>query len=229
MQRFRWLAVTAAAATVLLNVSPAHAAVPLQKIIDDPFTGGNVDHKASVEPDTFAFGNTIVVAAQVGRSFSGGSDGIGYATSTDAGATWTQGTLPGITTATGGPYDRVSDSTVAYDAAHGVWLISTLPVTAELAIPAILVSRSTDGGLTFGNPITIASSSTFYDKNWTVCDNHPASPYYGHCYTQFDDHADKNRLKMSTSTDGGLTWGPALDTGNQATGFAGQPVVQPNG
>src|SRR6185437_1831331 len=41
--------------------------------------------------------------------------------------------------------------------------------------------------------------------------------------------ADKNRLKMSTSTDGGLTWGPALDTGNQATGFAGQPVVQPNG
>ena len=221
--------VATVAAVGLLNVPAAQAAVPLQKIIDDPFTGGNGDHKASVEPDTFAFGNTIVVAAQVGRSFSGGGAGIGYATSTDAGATWIQGTLPGITTATGGPYDRVSDSTVAYDAAHGVWLISSLPVTADLAIPAILVSRSTDGGLTFGNPIAIASSSTFYDKNWTVCDNHPASPYYGHCYTQFDDHADKNRLKMSTSTDGGLTWGLALDTGNQATGFAGQPVVQPNG
>lgn len=220
--------VTVAAAVALLNAPAAHAAVPLQKIIDDPFTGGNGEHKASVEPDTFAFGNTIVVAAQVGRFFAGGSTDIGYATSTDGGASWIQGTLPGITSG-GGTYERVSDSTVAYDAAHGVWLISSLPVTASLMIPAVLVSRSTDGGATFGNPITIASGSTSYDKNWTVCDNHPASPYYGHCYTQFDDHADKNRLKMSTSTDGGLTWGPALDTGNKTTGFAGQPLVQPNG
>jgi hypothetical protein len=229
MQRSGWLAVTAAAATLLLNVSTAHAAVAIQKIIDDPFTGGVGEHKASVEPDTFAFGNTIVVAAQIARSFSGGGMGIGYATSTDAGATWTQGTLPGITTATGGPYDRVSDSTVTYDAAHRVWLIASIPVTASSTIPAVLVNRSTDGGMTFGNPIAIASSSSFYDKDWIVCDNHPASPYYGHCYAQFDDHADKNRLLMSTSTDGGLTWGPALTTGNQTEGFAGQPVVQPNG
>jgi hypothetical protein len=34
---------------------------------------------------------------------------------------------------------------------------------------------------------------------------------------------------MSTSTDGGLTWGPALNTGNNATGLGGQPLVQPNG
>jgi hypothetical protein len=232
MQRLGWLkagiaVLATTAATVLVNVPAAHGAVPLQKIIDDPFTGGGGQHKASVEPDTFAFGNTIVVAAQVGRFFAGGSTDIGYATSTDAGATWTQGTLPGITTG-GGTYERVSDSTVAYDAAHGVWLISSLPVTASVTLPAVLVSRSTDGGLTFGNPITIASGTSL-DKNWTVCDNHPASPYYGHCYTEFDDHADKNRLKMSTSTDGGLTWGPALDTGNRTTGFAGQPLVQPNG
>jgi hypothetical protein len=229
MPRSRWLAATiaTAAATIVLNVPAAHAAVPLQKIIDDPFTGGGGQHKASVEPDTFAYGNTIVVAAQVGRFFAGGGTDIGYATSTDGGASWTQGTLPGITSG-GGTYERVSDSTVAYDAAHGVWLISSLPVTAAVTLPAVLVSRSTDGGRTFGNPITIASGTSL-DKNWTVCDNHPASPYYGHCYTEFDDHADKNRLKMSTSTDGGLTWGPALDTGNRTTGFAGQPLVQPNG
>ncbi len=34
---------------------------------------------------------------------------------------------------------------------------------------------------------------------------------------------------MSTSTDGGLTWGPRLKTANNATGIGGQPVVQPNG
>ncbi len=230
MPRSRWLAATiaTAVATVVLNVpAAAQAVVPLQKVIDDPFTGGGGQHKASVEPDTFAYGNTIVVAAQVGRFFAGGGTDIGYATSTDGGTSWIQGTLPGITSG-GGTYERVSDSTVAYDAAHGVWLISSLPVTAAVTLPAVLVSRSTDGGRTFGNPITIASGTSL-DKNWTVCDNHPASPYYGHCYTEFDDHADKNRLKMSTSTDGGLTWGPALDTGNRTTGFAGQPLVQPNG
>ena len=34
---------------------------------------------------------------------------------------------------------------------------------------------------------------------------------------------------MSTSTDGGLTWGPATPTGGLETGLGGQPVVQPNG
>ena len=45
------------------------------------------------------------------------------------------------------------------------------------------------------------------DKNWIVCDNTKNSQFYGHCYTQWDDHGAGNRLAMSTSTDGGLTWG----------------------
>ncbi|MEU2775260.1 hypothetical protein ABZ646_20535 [Streptomyces sp. NPDC007162] len=34
---------------------------------------------------------------------------------------------------------------------------------------------------------------------------------------------------MTTSSDGGLTWGTSKNTGNNATGLGGQPVVQPNG
>jgi hypothetical protein len=34
---------------------------------------------------------------------------------------------------------------------------------------------------------------------------------------------------MSTSTDGGLTWGVATPTANSAEGIGGQPLVQPNG
>lgn len=34
---------------------------------------------------------------------------------------------------------------------------------------------------------------------------------------------------MSTSSDGGLTWGPATATANKSTGIGGQPLVQPNG
>ena len=220
-----------AAALLALNMPAAHAAIPQTQIITDPFTNTTSQHKSVVEPDTFAFGNTIVSAAQDGRFFDGGGSDIGYATSTDGGTTWTQGTLPGITNNNGGTgsFQRVSDASVAYDARHNVWLISSVPITSSVTVPNVFVSRSTDGGLTFGNPVTVASGSTSFDKNWTVCDNTATSPFYGHCYTEFDDNAAGDRLKMSTSTDGGLTWGPALNTGNNATGLGGQPLVQPNG
>ena len=129
----------------------------------------------------------------------------------------------------GGTFERVSDASVAYDASHNVWLISSIPITSAVTVPNVIVNRSADGGLTFGNPVTVASGSTSLDKNWTACDNTPSSPFYGHCFTEFDDNADGDREKMSTSTDGGLTWGPALNTGNNATGRGGQPVVQPDG
>jgi hypothetical protein len=34
---------------------------------------------------------------------------------------------------------------------------------------------------------------------------------------------------MSTSSDGGLIWGPASPTANNAHGIGGQPLVQPTG
>src|SRR5205807_5953101 len=38
-----------------------------------------------------------------------------------------------------------------------------------------------------------------------------------------------NLVQMSTSTDGGLHWGPALTTPDHACVIGGQPLVQPNG
>jgi len=63
------------------------------------------------------------------------------------------------------------------------------------------------------------------DKNWIACDNTPTSPFFGNCYTEWDDPV----IHVNTSTDGGLTWGPAIATAGSATGIGGQPVVQPNG
>jgi hypothetical protein len=109
-------------------------------------------------------------------------------------------------------------------------MISSIPITASVTVPAVFVSRSTNGGVTWGAPVTVATSSAAdLDKNWTACDNHTTSPYYGHCYTTYDDHAAGNRLLVSTSTDGGLTWGAPKQAANGATGLGGQPVVQPNG
>ena len=55
------------------------------------------NHHANVEPDSFSNGSTIVAAYQVGRIYDGGACAIGFATSTNNGATWTSGLLPGIT------------------------------------------------------------------------------------------------------------------------------------
>ncbi len=213
------------------------ANVPVTQIGADPYTNTSSQHKAQVEPDTFAYGSTIIAAAQTGRFNDGGASNICWSRSGDGGATWTNGCLPGITkyASPAGPYDRVSDPVVAYDAKHGVWLISTLPLLEAGGVhgAGVLTSRSTDGGLTWNgtNSLVLVNQSNLGnpDKNWIVCDNTATSPFYGNCYTEWDDNGDGNRIYMSTSTDGGLTWGPRLKTANNATGIGGQPVVQPNG
>lgn len=213
------------------------SAAPLQTIATDPYTqatcaaSGATNHRANAEPDSFAYGSTIVAAYQVGRIYDGGACAAGFSTSTDNGAHWTTGLLPGITKRTGGStYDRVTDAAVAYDVKHGVWLVSTLGLVelpGDLRGAAVLTSRSKDGKKWESTPIVTDQSSIDLDKNWIVCDNSPASPYYGNCYTQWDDYGAGNKLYMSTSTDGGLTWGPPRT--NNAGVIGGQPVVRPDG
>lgn len=222
-------AITLAVVAALSVSLTALANVPLIQVSVDIYTNSTSQHKTEVEPDTFAFGSTIVEASQVGRFFDGGASNIGWATSQDGGTSWTHGYLPGITKVvnSANPYDRVSDASVAYDAKHNVWLISSLPIIGTTGA-GVIVNRSTDGGLTWGIPVVVTSKSGT-DKNWTVCDDTASSPFYGNCYTEWDDNSAGNVIHMSTSTDGGLSWGLAKNTANNATGLGGQPVVQPNG
>jgi BNR repeat-like domain len=209
------------------------ATVPPQ-ISSDPFTqatckaSNTTNHATEVEPDTFSNGSTIVAAYQVGRIFDGGACAIGFATSSDNGTHWTSGLLPGITKyAGGGPNDRATDASVAYDAKHNVWLISSLTLLEAGGVHgnAVVTSRSTDGGLTWSNPVTTATGGDL-DKNWIVCDN-LSTTHGGNCYTEWDNHGAGNLLQMSTSTDGGLIWSkPAT---NNTGVIGGQPVVRPDG
>jgi len=215
--------------------SLAFANVTLTQISSDPFTSATCTasnttyHHTEVEPDSFSNGATIVAAFQVARIFDGGGCDVGFATSANNGGTWTQGLLPGITKFSGaGPFDRVSDAAVAFDARHNVWMISTLAISEAGGVhgAAVLTSRSTNGGLTWGNPVTTATGSNV-DKNWIACDNTSTSAFFGHCYTEWDNNGAGNLLQMSTSTDGGLTWG-AVKTNNSGV-IGGQPVVRPDG
>src|SRR5205807_2438818 len=163
------------------------------------------------------------------RISDGGACAIGFATSTNNGSSWTSGLLPGITkwTTVKGSNDRATDASVAYDARHNVWLISSLTLLEAGGVHgnSVVTSRSTDG-VTWGNPSTTATGGDL-DKNWIACDNTASSPFYGNCYTQWDDHGAGNLLQMSTSSDGGQTWGAAKTNNTGIIG--GQPVVRPDG
>jgi hypothetical protein len=231
-----WASLGSLAAVAALAIpGSALANVALTRISSDPFTNNTSQHATEVEPDTFASGSTIVSAFQVGRFFDGGATDIGVATSTDGGTTWlTPGFLPGLTATSGlGTFfERVSDASVAFDASHGVWLVSSIPLESTLEVPTVFVSRSTDGGKTFSNPASIpapVANKVDLDKNWTVCDNTATSPFYGHCYTEFDNFGQGDLEYMSTSTDGGQTWSVPVPTAGNDKGIGGQPLVQPGG
>jgi hypothetical protein len=202
----------------------------LTLISSDSFSVGPGQHATEVEPHMLANGNKLVAAFQTGRIAPGGSTDIGWATSTDGGKTWTHGFLQGLTRGEGsGPYDAVSDPVVAYDARDGVWMIASLPLSSTIHAPAVAVSRSTDGGMTWQSPVSVDPTAASADKNWIVCDNWSTSPFYGNCYLEWDNPSSSDEIVMSTSSDGGLTWGAPVATSSGATGIGGQPLVQPGG
>src|SRR5437588_3499392 len=180
---FRW-PISLAAVFTLMALIPSLAfansaralsspqAENLVQISSDPFTNKTSQHKTELEPDSYSFGQTVVATFQQGRFTTGGSTDNGWATSHDGGKTWTHGSLPGLTTYAGGKtYHRASDPTVVYDARYKTWMISSF-IFDEIANPnAVVVSLSTDGGLTWSNPVTVVQNATgiFFDKDWITC------------------------------------------------------------
>ena len=201
-----------------------------QRISADPFANPTSQHATEVEPAIFSHGTTVVASFQAGRFFVAGASDIGFATSLDGGNTWTPGVLPGQTNIVDpiSPFHSVSDTAVAFDAAHHVWLIVSLPIPVSGTAPAALVSRSTDA-MHWSAPIAVAPAQVASDKTWIACDANAGSPFYGHCYVQWDDPNLGGLMHVSTSTDGGQTWGPPVSTIGNGQGLNGQPLTQPNG
>jgi RTX calcium-binding nonapeptide repeat (4 copies) len=204
----------------------------------DPFRGPPAQHETEVEPDSYAWGSTVMAIFQVGRIRDGAAMNNGFAISRDAGRTWRSGLLPSLTpnSRPQGRWARVSDPVIGYDAAHEVWLASSLAVSPGVE-SALVFNRSTDG--VNWSPPVVATSSTSreleLDKQWFTCDNWATSPFRGHCYLSYSDFRTL-RISVQTSTDGGLTWSAPLaapdNAGRRAmqVGSPGvQPVVRPNG
>jgi hypothetical protein len=203
----------------------------VSRLSADPYTNTAAEHATEIEPDIYSHGSTIVAVFQTGRFASGGSDDIGFATSTNGGSTWQHGFLPGITTHQGGGvWARVSDPAVAYDPKAGLWLASGLTLNSAATSFSVTVSSSTNG-ITWNKPVTVAKTTggEGFDKDWITCDTTAASPHYGNCYTEWDITSSGDQVVMSTSTNGGTTWSAHKSPADTPLGLGGQPLVQPNG
>lgn len=184
---------------------------------------------------------SIVVAVfQEGRFVSGGAAGTGYATSHDGGRTWISRSLPGLTIATGGAFDRATDPAVAIGPDGAVYAQSLLfDFDAQLNFTrtAVVVQRSDDGGLTFGPPVVVqedeaSSGSPTNDKTWIAVDAFRGSPHAGRIYSAWGRSPDGfYKIVLRFSDDRGATWSGLVAV--SPTSFplttGALPVVLPGG
>lgn len=137
---------------------------------------------------------------------------IGYFASFDSGCTWTDGGIfPGFQQR----FTLTSDITFAFGL-HNTVYASVLYQTRQ-GMSGIAVSKSIDGGKTFGMPVTVFESQqnkVFNDKPWIAVDT-TNGPYKGNIYVTWSyDYGNDcgannpcvNEVAFSRSTDGGKSF-----------------------
>jgi hypothetical protein len=119
--------------------------------------------RSVVDPDF------LVATFQEGRFAGPGAVDCGYSISTNGGLTWTRALIPNLTQASGGPYFRATDPVAGIDLAGNVYLNTLVATDANFNNGVIVVSRSTNGGTSFGAPVVVyqpPNNNFFPDKNW---------------------------------------------------------------
>lgn len=147
---------------------------------------------------------------------------IGYFSSFDGGCTWIDGgILPGFE-----ENETTSDISFAFDSHTDVYAAVLYAQNNPHGKSGIAVSKSSDGGKTFGKPVRIFEARAdlvFSDKPWIAVDQ-TNGPYSGYIYVVWSyDHQGicgginncTEELAFSRSADGGKTFSPvALIEGN---------------
>jgi hypothetical protein len=195
------------------------------------FVNSEVEPHVMVDPSN---PEVIIGAWQQDRWNNGGSEGNVSATSLDGGATWTvnpvtkSSNCTGGTPANGGNFERASDPWVAISPDGTAYLMSlstdTQPGGFDTNPDDMIVTRSTDHGVTWEDPVSLnrdESQNAFNDKNTITADpNDSAFVYAVWDVVISPPSGNENQQAFENSvafagdpvfartTDGGETWEP---------------------
>lgn len=202
-------------------------------------------------------GDNLIGAYQQDRWNNGGSRGVVTSSSLDGGLTWTvnpntkSSICTGGTAANGGNYERASDPWVDFSPNGTAYLMSlsvdTNPGGFGTSPNAMLVMRSTDGGATWSDPVTLKrdeNPNVLNDKNTLTADPNDSN----FAYAVWDrlvsppsetpnPEAFENALAFrgpawfSRTTNGGTSWETArliFDPGTINQTIGNQIVVLPD-
>jgi hypothetical protein len=221
------------------------------------YIGSEVEPWIDVNPANPA---NMIGVWQQDRWSNGGSRGNVAGVTMNGGASWV--TVNGLktslctggTAANGGGYQRATDPWVSFGpngVAHQLSLSfndQAEPFTTFDFDHALLASRSTDGGLTWSNPVVVkrdTAPTVFNDKQTITAD--PTNPNFVYAawdrlvfpgserasvVASFRTSSFSGPFWFARSTNGGVTWEPArqiYDPGQRDQTIANQIVVQPNG
>ncbi len=211
------------------------------------YVNAEVEPRVAVNPVDF---QNIVAVYQQDRWSNGGAHGLVAAITHNGGQSWTRtwahfSTCSGGTVANGGDFDRASDPWVTFGPNGNAYQIG-LSASADLLTSAILVSKSTNGGDTWSEPITLIRETSvfnFNDKESITAD--PGNADY--VYAVWDrsrkpgENADFHALHsaafrgdvmFSRTTNGGTSWEAPrsiLPTNANLFTIGNQIVVLPDG
>lgn len=182
----------------------------------------------------------LLATFQEGRYADSGAIACGYAVSQDGGFTWSRALIPNLTAATGGRFNRATDPVAGAGPQGDLYLQTLGSVQGTFALAAVVVSRSTDGGVTWSAPATVfesTASTLSPDKNWIAVNDYPGTPNPGRLvstWTSFRRNATggviSNPLAASVSEDRGSTWSAPIEITPAASSNQGsQPVFLPDG
>jgi hypothetical protein len=198
--------------------------------------------------------NHLITSVQQDRWNDGGSNGLTNSVSFDGGASWQlASTQPAFSTCAGaakgssGGFDRATDPWVSFSSdgkiAYSISDSFNADGPAFGGASSIIISRSTDGGITWQTPVTAqldTSSTVLNDKESVTAD--PLNPTSA--YAVWDrlvspstnanpsafpvTPAFRGPALFSRTNDGGVTWSPGrviFDPGEQNQTIGNQIVV----
>lgn len=176
--------------------------------------------------------NHLLAGYQEGRFAGGGALALTYAVSFNGGKSWQEGMLPRLTKTTGGRFDRASDPWVAFGPGNRAYYASlAYNAAGDTSGNGVYVSASEDGGLTWGDPVTVhLGGNAFDDKEAMIVDTRSDSPYQGRVYVVWDaPDGSRQPLLFTYSADEGRSYRSAVTVFDRTANIGAIPLVGPGG